>query len=228
MHESLCLCLRLSPSLCTIWYPLGNYLWKKEGNFELWAATFVTWPFSFSCCNQAKSQDVSILVKLLREQTSWGPVKVYPPGPFIVTFISVRLSSTLLVAPKETTATSWKVNYGLPLEIKHQFYWKWRDKQKQLQREWHEAAVTKPMMFYLEETFLLFHFFKAWVGCVKVIIPFMWDKRGFGKGLFWNLCIENADYGRLRKIHFAFSYSGFLLIVTFINPFCSHHNHSIN
>jgi hypothetical protein len=103
----------------------------------------------------------------------------------------------------------------LPLEIKHKFYWKLKDKSKQLEGECHETAVMKPMMFYLESTFLLFHFSKARVCCAKVIIPFMWDKRGFRKGVFLNPCIENAAYGNPKKIHFAFSFSGLLIIVTF-------------
>lgn len=47
-----------------------------------------------------------IIVKLSREETSLGPVKGSAPGLLYLLFFFLRLSSTLLVAPKETTATS--------------------------------------------------------------------------------------------------------------------------
>ena len=47
-----------------------------------------------------------IIVKLFREQTSLGPVKGSAPGLLYLLFFFLSLSSTLLVAPKETTATS--------------------------------------------------------------------------------------------------------------------------
>lgn len=104
--------------------PISNF----ERGGENWTPTFVTGFLSFSLCGQVMSCNISIMLKCPREQTSLGPAKEYPPGLFIFAWIFLRLISTLLVAPKETTATSWKANYGLPLEIKHKFYWKLRDK----------------------------------------------------------------------------------------------------
>lgn len=87
----------------------------------------------------------------------------------------------------------------------------WREEGMMLLRRSPWCSAWNKHSFYL-------FFFQARVCSVKVIIRFMWDKRGFGKRIFLNLCIENTAYGSLKKRHFAFSYSGFLLIVTFINP----------